>query len=166
MKNVNEVKFELRSNLKSGESIPEDYYGNSFGYSSKNVSPLLEWDHIPEGTKSFAITVFDQDAPTDSGFWHYVLFDIPANVRKIALGDLSAGRIPEGAIESMTDAGKPGYLGPCTPAGREHHYVYTVHALKTDKLGVSPASTPAFVSFNLWANLLGKASFTVKAGKK
>src|SRR5262249_6556896 len=140
------------SNLQPGQTIPEDYYGNAFGYSSKNLSPVLEWKNAPEGTQSFAITLFDQDAPTDSGFWHYVLFDIPANVTRIELGALSAGKIPSGSTESMTDAGKPGYLGPCTPAGREHRYVYTVHALKVEKLGVPATSTPAFVSFNLWAN--------------
>jgi Raf kinase inhibitor-like YbhB/YbcL family protein len=158
--------FELKTNLEAGASIPEDYYGNAFGYNNKNVSPLLEWKNAPEGTKSFAVTFFDKDAPTESGFWHYVLFDIPANSSKINIGDLSSGKLPLGSVESLTDAGKPGYLGPCTPAGREHNYVYTVHALKVDKLGVSPASTPAFVSFNLWANSLGKATFAVKAGKK
>jgi len=166
MKQSNEMKFELKSNLQAGQSIPEDYYGNELGYSSKNLSPLLEWKNVPEGTKSFAVTVFDQDAPTGSGFWHYVLFDVPVNTNRIGLGDLTRRKIPEGAIESLTDAGKPGYLGPCTPVGREHTYVFTVHALKVEKLGVSPASTPGFVSFNLLANLLGKASFVVKAGKQ
>ena len=166
MKEKNETKFELESNLNPGQKIPEDYYGNVFGYSSKNQSPLLKWKNPPAGTKSFAVTLFDQDAPTGSGFWHYVLFNIPADVSKIELGDLSQGRIPARAVESMTDAGQPGFFGPCPPAGREHTYVYTVHALKTETLDVPPTSTPAFVSFNLWANALGKASFAVKAGNK
>jgi len=158
--------FELTTNLAQDQLIPEDYYGNAFGYSSKNLSPMLEWKNAPKDTKSFAITFFDQDAPTGSGFWHYVLFDIPASVSKLSMSDLSLGKVPLGSVESLTDAGKPGYLGPCPPPGREHRYVYTVHALKTEKLGVPPTSTPGFVGFNLWANSLGKATFGVRAGKK
>jgi len=157
--------FTLTSNLSHGQDIPAEYYGNVFGHSADNMSPSLEWKNVPEGTKSFAITFFDQDAPTGSGFWHYVLFDVPADLRKIELGALSKGQIPMGSLESRTDAGRPGFFGPCPPAGRKHTYVYTVHALKVEKLGVSPASTPAFVSFNLWANSLGKASFSVNAGR-
>lgn len=158
--------FELRSSLEQNQSIPKDYYGNQFGYAEKNLSPLLAWTNPPAGTKSFAITLFDEDAPTGSGFWHYVLVDIPADVQKIDLGALTMGKIPSGSLELTTDAGKPGYLGPCTPAGREHTYRYTVHALKIEKLGVPESSTPGFVGCNLWANSLGKVSFTVKAGQK
>ncbi len=159
-------KFELVSNLKHGQEIPADYYANAFGCTAKSTSPSLEWKNAPEGTKSFAINVYDQSAPTGSGFWHYVLFDIPTTVHKIELGDLTAGKIPEGSVESITDAGKPGYFGPCPPVGRKHTYVYTVYALKTDKLGVPATSTPAMVGFNLWGNTLAKASFTVTAGPR
>lgn len=158
--------FELNSNLKPGQAIPADYYANAFGCTAKSTSPTLEWKNAPAGTKSFAITFYDKDAPTGSGFWHYVLFDIPAGVHKIEMGDLTQGKIPAGSVESMTDAGKPGYFGPCPPVGRKHTYVYTVYALKTDKLGVPVTSTPAFVGFNLWGNTLGKASFTVTAGPR
>ena len=158
--------FELTSNLEPGKSIPADYYGNVFGCTAKNTSPSLEWKNAPEGTKSFAITVYDESAPTGSGFWHYVLVDIPANVTKIGLGDLSRGKIPQGSLELNTDAGKPGYFGPCPPVGRKHTYHYTVHALKVEHLGVPASSTPGFVGFNLWANLLDKASFAVKAGPR
>jgi Raf kinase inhibitor-like YbhB/YbcL family protein len=166
MNAVNEGKFEVQSSLQPGQFIPKEYYGNAFGYSDQNLSPALAWRNVPAGTKSWAITFFDKDAPTESGFWHYVLFDVPADVHEIELGALSSGQIPKGAIENLSDAGQIGYLGPCPPAGREHTYVYTIHALKVEKLGVPSGSTPAFVSFNLWANSLGKASFTVKAGRK
>lgn len=159
-------EFELTSNLKPNQAIPADYYANAFGCTAKNTSPLLEWKNPPAGTKSFAVTYYDQDAPTGSGFWHYVLFDIPASTQKIALGDLSKGKIPAGSLESLTDAGKPGFVGPCPPPGRKHTYIYTVHALKVDKLGVPVTSTPGFVGFNLWANSLGKASFKVSAGPR
>jgi len=160
------ASFELTSNLKAGKAIPADYYANAFGCEAKNQSPLLEWKNVPAGTKSFAVTFYDKDAPTGSGFWHYVLFDIPANVTSIELGALSKGEIPLGSVESITDAGKPGFFGPCPPVGRKHTYVYTVHALKKEKLGVPASSTPAYVGFNLWGNSLGKASFTVTAGPR
>ena len=159
-------KFELKSNLTPGTSIPQDYYGNQFGCTALGLSPSLEWSHPPAGTKSFAITFYDQDAPTGSGFWHYVLIDVPASERKIELGALAKANIPKGSVETMTDAGKPGYFGPCPPVGRKHTYIYTVHALKVEKLGVSVSSTPAYVGFNLWANSLGKASFAVTAGPR
>lgn len=159
-------KFELTSNLKPGQAIPADYYANAFGCSAKSISPALEWKNAPAGTKSFAVTVHDESAPTGSGFWHYVLIDIPANVHKVAEGDLTQAKIPPGSVEMMTDAGKPGYFGPCPPIGRKHTYLITVHALKVEKLGVPATSTPGFVGFNLWANSLGKASFTVTAGPR
>lgn len=159
-------KFELTSNLKSGQAIPADYYGNQFGCTAKGISPELEWKNAPAGTKSFAVTFYDRDAPTGSGFWHYVLTDIPANVNKIDLNALAQGKVPAGSVEQMTDAGKPGFFGPCPPVGRKHTYVYTVHALKVEKLAVPAGSTPAFVGFNLWGNDLGKASFTVTAGPR
>lgn len=158
--------MELKSNLKPGQEIPADYYANIFGCSAKNQSPSLEWKNAPAGTKSFAITYYDKDAPTGSGFWHYVLFDIPASVNKVALGDLSKGKIPAGAVESTTDAGKPGFFGPCPPPGRKHTYIYSVHALKVEKLGIPATSMPAFVGFNLWNNVLEKASFEVTAGPR
>ncbi len=158
--------FELKSNLAKGKPIPAEYYGNQFGCTAAGVSPMLEWSNPPAGTKSFAITFYDKDAPTGSGFWHYVLFDISGDVRKIEVGDLAAGRIPKGSVESNTDTGKAGFFGPCPPPGRKHTYIYTVHALKVEKLGVPASATAAYVGFNIWANLLGKDSFTVTAGPR
>lgn len=160
------AKFELKSNLKAGQAIPADYYGNQFGCTAKGESPELVWENAPAGTKSFAVTFYDQDAPTGSGFWHYLLFDIPANVNKLEVGSLAQGKIPTGSVESATDTGKPGFFGPCPPVGRKHTYIYTVHALKVEKLGVAPTSTAAYVGFNLWGNTLGKASFKVTAGPR
>jgi Raf kinase inhibitor-like YbhB/YbcL family protein len=158
--------FELTSNLNPGQSIPPDYYANAFGCTAKSTSPSLAWKNAPADTKSFAITVYDKSAPTGSGFTHYVVFDIPVDINRIEEGDLTAGKIPVGALESITDAGKPGYFGPCPPIGRKHTYVYTVYALKTEKLGVPLTSTPAFVGFNLWENTIAKASFSVTAGPR
>lgn len=160
------AEFTLKGGIPAGKAIPADYYANIFGCTAKNVSPSLEWANAPAGTKSFAVTFYDESAPTGSGFWHYVLIDVPATVTKIEQGDLSVGKIPAGASETMTDAGKPGFFGPCPPVGRKHTYIYTVHALKVDKLGVPAGSTPAFVGFNIWMNSLGKASFKVTAGPR
>ena len=159
-------EFKLFSNLAPGQPIPEEYYANQFGCTGKSRSPQLEWKNPPAGTKSFAITFYDQDAPTGSGFWHYLLIDIPANVHKIDLSALENGQIPLGSVELFTDLGKPGFFGPCPPVGRTHTYIYTVHALKIDKLGVPLTSTPGFVGFNLWMNLINKASFMVTAGPR
>lgn len=160
------VPFELASNLKAGQAIPADYYANAFGCTAKSTSPSLVWKNAPEGTKSFAVTVYDKSAPTGSGFTHYVLFDIPPNITRIEEGDLTAGKIPAGAVESITDAGKPGYLGPCPPVGRKHTYIYTVYALKIEKLAVPLTSTPSYVGFNLWSNTIAKAAFSVTAGPR
>ena len=152
--------------MEPDQPIPADYYASQFGCTGKSLSPRLEWKNPPVDTKSFAITFYDQSAPTGSGFWHYLLIDIPANIRKIDLSALGMGQIPIGSTELITDLGKPGFFGPCPPVGRKHTYIYTVHALKVDKLGVPLTSMPGFVGFNLWMNLISKASFTVIAGPR
>jgi Raf kinase inhibitor-like YbhB/YbcL family protein len=158
--------FELSSNIPAGQTIPADYYWNSFGCSGKNKSPQLEWKNAPAGTKSFAVTFHDEDAPTGSGFWHYVAYDLPASTNRIAEDALSKASLPAGSVEGNTDLGKPGFFGPCPPVGRKHNYTYTVHALKVEKLGVAKEATAAFIGFNLWMNTLGKASFKVSAGPR
>lgn len=158
--------FELHSNLKDGQAVPADYYQNNFGCTGKSTSPLLEWKNPPAGTKSFAVTFFDTSAPTQSGFWHYLAYDIPPTVTRFEVGDLTAAKLPAGMKEGNTDLGKPGYFGPCPPVGRKHTYVYTIFALKTDKLDVPANATAALVSFYLWLNTLDKASIEVTAGPR
>lgn len=158
--------FELHSNLTDGQSVPTDYYQDNFGCTGQSTSPLLEWKNPPAGTKSFAITFFDKSAPTQSGFWHYLAYDIPPTVTKFEIGDLTAAKLPPGMKEGNTDLGKPGYFGPCPPVGRKHTYVYTIYALKTEKLDVPSNATAALVSFHIWLNTLGEASFEVTAGPR
>lgn len=158
--------FELQSNLKKGQSIPAEYYNNGFGCTGQSESPMLEWKNPPKGTKSYALTFFDKSAPTESGFWHYIVYDIPADVTKINAGDLKAAKLPPGAKEGNTDLGKPGYFGPCPPVGRKHTYTYTIYALKTDKLDVPANATSALISFYIWQNTLGKASTEITAGPR
>ena len=144
----------------------EKHYWNQFGCTGGNVSPALQWSGAPEGTKSFAITLYDPDAPTGSGFWHWVAYNWPVNVTSMAEGDASSGKLPAGVIEGNTDVGKPGWLGPCPPPGRLHHYTYTVYALKVDKLDVPPGATAAMVGFFLWMNTLAKATVMGTAGPR
>jgi Raf kinase inhibitor-like YbhB/YbcL family protein len=151
--------------IAAGGSIAAEHYWNNFGCTGGNVMPDLQWRNVPAGTKSFAVTFYDQDAPTGSGFWHWVAYNIPAEQTGLA-GGVNGGALPAGAVEGNTDLGKPGFFGPCPPVGRTHNYVYTVHALKVDKLPVDQAATPALIGFFIWQNSLGKASFSVKAGPR
>ena len=137
----------------------EEFSG--FGCTGKNQSPQLSWANAPEGTKSFAITMYDPDAPTGSGWWHWVVFDIPGNSNELATnaGNLTLNLAPKGAIQSVTNYGVAGYGGPCPPENHGlHQYIITVYALKTDKLGLDPSTNPAIVGYYLWMNTIAKAS--------
>ncbi len=134
---------------------------NGFGCSGKNISPRLTWKNLPEGTKSIAITMFDADAPTGSGFWHWLIFDIPANVTslKTDAGNLSKAIAPTGSIQSTTSFGTAGFGGSCPPKGHGHHqYMFTAFALDVKTLGLDQNTTPAMVGFNLSFHTLAKAS--------
>lgn len=134
---------------------------NGFGCSGDNQSPQLSWKNAPTGTKSFAITMYDSDAPTGSGFWHWVVFDIPANVNELVAnaGNVSLNLAPKSAIQSITNYGIKGFGGPCPPKGHGiHQYIITVYALKTESLGLNDDTNPAVVGFNLWNQTLAKAS--------
>jgi len=152
--------FTLTSSDLGGEAtITEEFDG--FGCKGKNQSPQLLWENAPEGTKSFAVTMYDPDAPTGSGWWHWVVFDIPANVNELVAGagNTTLNLVPEGAIQGITDYGTNGYGGPCPPEGHGlHQYIITVYALKTDKLGLNMSTNPAVVGYYLWNNTLAKAS--------
>ncbi len=152
--------FTLSSNDLGGEATKTQVF-NGFGCTGDNQSPQLSWKNAPQGTKSFAVTMYDPDAPTGSGFWHWVVFDIPANVKELVsnAGNIKLNLTPKGAIQSVTDYGTKGYGGPCPPEGHGfHQYIITVYALKTDTLGLDENTTPALVGFYLWNNTLAKAS--------
>lgn len=151
--------FTLTSKDLGGETTKLQEF-NGFGCSGENQSPELSWKNAPEGTKSFAITMYDPDAPTGSGFWHWVIVDIPVNVNELLTNaGIKSNLIPKGAIQSITDYGIKGFGGPCPPEGHGfHQYIITVYALKTDKLGTNENTNPAVVGFNLWNQTLAKAS--------
>lgn len=150
--------FTLTSKDLGGEATKVQEF-NGFGCSGENQSPQLSWKNVPEGTKSFAVTMYDPDAPTGSGFWHWVVVDIPANVNELVTNAGTKNLVPKGAIQSVTDYGIKGFGGPCPPVGHGYHqYIITVYALKTEKLGTDENTNPAVVGFNLWNQTLAKAS--------
>ena len=124
--------FTLTSKDLGGQATIEEEF-NGFGCSGKNESPQLSWINAPEGTKSFAVTIYDPDAPTGSGWWHWLVFDIPAHTNELVpnAGNVQLNLAPKGAIQSITDYGAKGYGGPCPPQGHGiHEYIITVYALK------------------------------------
>lgn len=152
--------FSLKSNDIGGQMTPVQE-SNSYGCSGQNISPQLSWVNPPEGTQSYAITMFDPAAPTGSGWWHWVVFDIPGSTRAIFAnaGNPTKNLLPKGSIQSNTDAGKPGYNGPCPPEGHGFHpYIITIYALKTNKLGLDQHASAAQVGFILNNKAIGKAS--------
>src|SRR4030095_10764647 len=152
--------FTLKSKELNGQVTSQQVL-NGFGCNGENLSPQLSWENAPAGTKSFAITIYDKDAPTGSGWWHWVVFDIPATSTELkrGAGDVSKKLLPDGAIQSITDFGNAGYGGPCPPQGdRPHQYIITIYALKTSTLGLDAKASPALVGYYLYGNTLEKAS--------
>lgn len=152
--------FTLGSKEIGGQSTNRHNY-NGFGCTGENVSPQLFWENAPPGTKSFAVTIYDEDAPTGSGWWHWVMFDIPPSVNELksGAGNIAKAIAPPNSIQSKTDFGVPGYGGPCPPQGHGFHkYTVTVYALKTDKLGLDSNASCALVGFYLGQSLIEKAS--------
>ncbi len=154
--------------IKPGSTLTDAQVFNGFGCTGKNISPALKWSGAPKDTKSFAVTVYDPDAPTGSGWWHWVVYNIPATASELAEGAGTAdGKgLPAGSAQGRTDFGAPGFGGACPPPGdKPHRYIFTVHALKTDKLDIPADGTAALVGFMINANRLGSASFTAKYGR-
>ena len=155
--------------IKNKATIGNEHDFKGFGCTGDNLSPELHWTNAPKDTKSFAVTVYDPDAPTGSGWWHWVIFNIPASVTSLpaGVGKLDGTGMPEGAIQSMTDFGQPGFGGPCPPQGdKPHRYIFTVFALKVDQLPLKPEASGAMVGYYLNQNALVKASFTGLYGRK
>ena len=152
--------FTLSSEDVSGQLSMTEVF-NGFGCHGKNISPKLTWKNAPKGTKSFAITVYDPDAPTGSGWWHWLIFDIPAEVQSLDsnAGNLKAASAPKGSVQSTSSFGQAGFGGACPPEGdKPHQYIFTVHALKVAKLGLDSKAPPAMVGYYLGSNTLAKSS--------
>ena len=144
------MTFTLTSNDISDGGVLPDAQVKAKG----NTSPHLKWSGAPEGTKSYAVTCYDPDAPTGSGFWHWTVANIPADVTELPTG----GPVPAGAVEGRTDYGEPGFGGAAPPPGHGYHrYFVAVHALQVEKLEIDGEATPAFLGFNLFMNAIARA---------
>ena len=150
------------------KATANEFVFNGFGCSGGNQSPALHWSGAPAGTQSFAVSVYDPDAPTGSGWWHWYVINLPASTTALerGAGKADGSGLPAGAQQINTDFGAPGYGGPCPPAGdKPHRYVVTVYALKVPKLDVPPNATAALAGFFVNANAIGKAKLTFKYGR-
>lgn len=156
---VPSMKVEVKNLIDNGFFQIKNY-SNIFGIENgEDISPLIEWSGAPEGTKSFVITMYDPDAPTESGFWHWAIKDIPADVNKLFenAGALNSELLPEGAIAMPMDARMKQYVGAAPAEGDEPHpYHIVVTALDVETLDVSPDSTPAFMNFNMIGHELAR----------
>ena len=150
--------FEVRSDdVAHDETLAKPHVSGVFGAGGEDVSPQLSWSGAPDGTQSYAVTVYDPDAPTASGFWHWAVFNIPADVTSLPSG-ASGSNLPDGAVELKNDGGTVGYIGAAPPPGHgPHHYHVVVHAVDVPKLDVPADATPAFLGFNLFGHTLGRA---------
>jgi Raf kinase inhibitor-like YbhB/YbcL family protein len=153
--------FELTStDIQAGKPMPKTQEYQGFGCDGRNISPQLAWRDAPEGTKSFAVTVYDPDAPTGSGWWHWLAFNIPADVRELPTdaGNPAADLAPAGMVHHRTDYGTRGFGGACPPKGdKAHRYQFKIFALDVEQLDIAPESSAALVGFKLNAHKLGIA---------
>jgi Raf kinase inhibitor-like YbhB/YbcL family protein len=148
------------TDIGDGQPLSLPQVSGIFGAGGEDVSPQLSWSGFPAETASFAVTCFDPDAPTGSGFWHWAVADIPADVTELPTGAGSPDSpdLPPTAITLSGDAGVARYVGAAPPAGHgPHRYVFAVHAVDVDKLGIDGNATPAFMGFNLFGHTLGRA---------
>ena len=160
--------FKLSStDIAEGKTMTTQQVFNGFGCDGKNISPQLVWRGVPAGTKSFAVTVYDPDAPTGSGWWHWTVVNIPpATVMLPAGAGNNANKLPSGAVQGRTDFGNSGFGGACPPVGdKPHRYQFTVWALKVDQLPIDEAASGALVGFMLNVNLIAKAQITAIYGR-
>ena len=150
--------FQLTSaDVTDGAPLEKPQASGVMGAGGEDRSPQLSWSGFPEGTRSFAVTVFDPDAPTHSGFWHWAVADIPVSVTQLPSG-ASDGGLPEGPVQLRNDAGFAGFVGAAPPAGHgPHRYFVAVHAVDVDRLEVPPDASPAFLGFNLFSHALARA---------
>ncbi len=150
--------FTLESNDLKGQLTKTQEF-NSFGCSGENKSPELHWSNAPKGTKSFAITIYDPDAPTGSGWWHWIVVNIPAKTTQIKANASTLKALPKNSLETMTDFGVASFGGACPPKGdKAHSYVVTLYALDTDKLDVTEKSDSALVGYMIHSHTIEKAS--------
>jgi Raf kinase inhibitor-like YbhB/YbcL family protein len=154
------------TDIAQGKPMTLKQVFNGFGCSGQNVSPELSWQNAPAGTQSFAIMAYDPDAPTGSGWWHWVVYNIPASTTSVPSGAGNAEKnLPAGTAQGRTDFGTKGYGGPCPPPGKPHRYYFRVHALKVPKIDVPADATAALIGFNVNANTIEKSEIMATYGR-
>lgn len=162
--------FQVKSSeIKTGAPLAKAQVFEGFGCSGGNQSPQLSWSGAPKGTKSFAVTAYDPDAPTGSGWWHWTVVNIPVEVTSLAAdaGNKDGTKLPAGAVQGRNDYGYAGFGGACPPKGDEpHHYHFKVWALKTDKLPIDANASGALVGYMLTANKIATAEVVPVYGIK
>ncbi len=156
------ASFALNSDdLQDGATLGIDQVSGVFGAGGTDTSPQLSWSGFPEATRSFAVTVYDPDAPTASGFWHWAVCDIPVEVTELrpGAGDEDGSGLPAGAIQLRNDSGMRRFIGAAPPPGHgQHHYYFVVHAVDVESLGLEEQTTPALLGFMLFSHTLGRAT--------
>jgi len=159
--------LELKSaDVAEGQLLHADQVYQGFGCQGANVSPQLEWSGAPAGTQSFALTVYDPDAPTGSGWWHWSVYNLPASAMRLERGVGQGAALPAGAQQGRNDYGAYGFGGACPPVGdTPHRYIVTVRALKVKKLELPLDASPALIGFMLNANTLASATITARYGR-
>src|SRR5262245_47508232 len=146
------------SDLREGEKLALPQVSGIFGAGGKDVSPQLSLNGFPSGPQSFVVTMFDPDAPTVSGFWHWAVVNIPVDVIELpaGAGDESATRLPQGAFQLPNDARMAQYVGAAPPEGHgKHRYVFAVLALGAERTEIGEGATPAWLMFTLFGGTLG-----------
>ncbi|WP_066903616.1 YbhB/YbcL family Raf kinase inhibitor-like protein [Millisia brevis] len=156
--------FEVTSaDVAPGGALANAQVSGIFGAGGEDISPQLSWSGFPAETKSFAVTVYDPDAPTAAGFWHWAVFDIPVITTELAAdaGDGTGKGLPAEAITLRNDGGQARYIGAAPPAGHgPHHYWIAVHAVDVESLGIGDEGSPAFLGFNLFSHAIARATLT------
>lgn len=148
------------SSVSEGNQLAAAQVFKGFGCDGGNLSPQLAWSGAPKEAKSFAITAYDPDAPTGSGWWHWNVVNIPANVSQLDAGASGNGGMPEGSLELKSDFGATGFGGACPPPGEVHRYIFTVYALGVEKLELPEGASNALAGFMVRANTIGQARLT------
>ncbi|BAZ45715.1 hypothetical protein NIES4102_27410 [Chondrocystis sp. NIES-4102] len=152
--------------FQPGETMPQSIIYQGFGCKGDNMSPQLSWHNAPKGTKSYVVTLFDPDAPTGVGWWHWIVFNIPATIEGLALDAGSSPKLPPGSIQGYTDFGTQGYGGACPPLGdKPHNYILSVYALDVAQIPADQTTTGAKLAFLIKDHILAKATITTKYGR-
>jgi Raf kinase inhibitor-like YbhB/YbcL family protein len=147
--------------FEDGQPWSNDQVSGIMGAGGSDISPQLSWSGFPEETRSFAVTVYDPDAPTASGFWHWAVANLPATVTDLPAGAGDGSGLPGSALTLANDAGVKRFIGAAPPAGHgQHRYIVAVHAVGVEKLDLPEGATPAYLGFNLFGNAIARAIIT------